>query len=414
MKKSLGVLLSTWLITSWATAQKQPEFKDLLVTDKYLGWWGRTLADMNKDGLMDVVILKQSRGYGLVSPGWLGWLEAKDGGKRWEKKVIEENDLLGAGDMAVGDIDNDGDTDVLAFEGDETSKDTTARMYWWQNPSKTGAKWKRHYISTNPEFVKDVEIADFDKNGLLDIATVTYWHHQLDIDYQIAPNKWKKTTQLVLKGVHEGMHIGDIDGDKNIDIAMNGYWIKNPGKGKITGWVSNVINDKWFTQQYEGKLEWRHNGTKVFCRDINKDGKAEVFISHSEANVDGYPIAWYDRDPSTNTWTEHIIANDYHHCHTLQVYDMDNDGDLDVVSGEIPEHPTQKRVRIFLNKGNNLEWEEQVISNEGIYNGIVADFEGDGDYDIFSSPGYGNDYPNYIIRVNQTKSKIISKPKTKK
>jgi hypothetical protein len=409
--KKMKKLIFLILISITSFAQKKPAFETQLVTNEHFGWWGRTTADINKDGVMDIIVLKQSRGYGLIKPGWLGWYEAKKGGKSWEKVVIEDNDLLGAGDLAVADLDNDGDIDILGFEGDETAKDTTARTYWYENPGiakmKT-TKWKKYFIGNNPEFVKDVEIADFDGNGLKDIATVTYWHHSLEIDYQIAPNKWKKEA-LKITNVHEGMHIGDIDGDKNTDIALNGYWVKNPGKGKITGWIVSNIDEKWHNQVYAGKLEWRHNGTKIFCRDINKDGRAEVFISHSEANVDGYPIAWYERDPKTNTWTEHIIAKDYHHCHTLQIFDMDNDGDFDVVSGEIPEHPTQKRVRIFLNKGNNLEWEEQIIDNNGIYNGIVADLEGDGDYDIFSAPGYGNQFSNFEVRVNQTKKKSTKK-----
>jgi hypothetical protein len=411
MKKTAFLIIIAFLINSSLSAQKSVKFNDQLVTDQYFGWWGRTVADMNKDGLMDVVVLKQSRGYGLVKPGWLGWYQAENGGKSWKKIVIEDNDLLGAGDLAVADLDNDGDTDILGFEGDETSKDTTARTYWWANPGKNkNAKWQRHFIGNNPEFVKDVEIADFDGNGLKDIATVTYWHHSLEIDYQIAPNQWKKEA-IKVNNAHEGMHIGDIDGDKNIDVAMNGYWIKNPGKGKTTGWETFNIDDKWHNQVYKGVLEWRHNGTKVFCRDINNDGRAEVFISHSEANVDGYPIAWYERNPASNTWTEHIIAKDYHHCHTLQVFDMDNDGDFDVVTGEIPEHPTQKRVRIFLNKGNNVDFDEQILSDKGIYNGVVADFEGDGDYDIFSAPGYGNDFPNFTVRLNQTKQKVSKKKK---
>jgi hypothetical protein len=382
---------------------KKITFKEQVITSDYLGWWGRTVADMNKDGIMDVVVLKQSRGYGLVTPGWLGWYEAPKNGNTWVRHVIENNDLLGAGDLAVADMDNDGDIDVLSFEGDETSKDTTARTYWWENKGAAAMdKWERHFVGNNPEFVKDVEIADFDGNGLQDIATVTYWHHRLEIDYQVEKNKWEKK-EIPVANIHEGMHIGDIDGDKDIDIALNGYWVQNPGKGNRADWVVDNIAEKWHNQQYEGKLEWRHNGTKVFCRDINKDGRVEVFISHSEANVDGYHIAWYERNAATNSWTEHVIAPDFHHCHTLQVFDMDNDGDMDVLAGEIPEHPTKKRIRIFLNKGNNTGWDEQVIADEGIYNGIAADLEGDGDIDIFSAPGYSDKYPNFTVRINQVK-----------
>jgi hypothetical protein len=47
---------------------KDITFNEVVITDNYLGWWGRTVADINKDGLMDVMVLKQSRGYGPVNP----------------------------------------------------------------------------------------------------------------------------------------------------------------------------------------------------------------------------------------------------------------------------------------------------------------------------------------------------------
>jgi FG-GAP-like repeat len=398
--KTVAVLLCLLCVTPLAA---QVRFNDVVVSDQYLGWWGRTLADVNKDGLLDVVVLKQSRGYGKVTPGWLGWYQAEDGGKRWSKHVIEDNDLLGSGDLAAGDIDGDGDIDILSFEADETNKDTTARMYWFENQApKTLDKWKKHFIGNNPEFVKDVELADFNQDGRLDIVTIVFGRQTLEIHTQGKNNTWTKTTSMVIPNLHEGMALGDIDGDKDIDIVTCGYWVENPGK-KGGQWNLHNINEKWHNQTPDGGLEWRRNGTKVFCQDLNGDGRAEVFFSHSEANRDGYPVAWYEAKDPKGTWTEHVIAENYRHCHTLQVFDMDNDGDMDVVTGEIPEHPTQKRVRIFLNKGNNLDWQEQVLGNEGIYNGLVGDLDGDGDYDIFTAPGFSNSFPVFKVYVNQTK-----------
>jgi hypothetical protein len=403
MKKILFLFLTYFALQLNA----QVPLERSTISDDYLGWWARTIADINGDGIQDVVVAKQSRVYGNVSPGWLGWYEAKDGGKSWEKKVIENNSLYGSGDLAAADMDNDGDIDIVSFEGDETSKDTTARIYWNENPGKGIATgWKRHLVGTNPEFVKDVEIADFDGDGRKDIASITYWHHSLQIHYQVKKNKFKEGLYMVLPNLHEGMHIGDIDGDKDIDIATNGYWVENPGKNymkKTNIWKSHNIDDQWHNQKYDGKLEWRHNGTKVFCRDINNDGKTEVFMSHSEANIDGYDIVYYERNHKDNTWTKNVIAKDYWHCHTLQVFDMDNDGDFDVFAGEIAEHPTQKRVKIFLNNGDNKSWKETTLNNEGFYNGIISDLEGDGDFDIFGSPGYGDTFKTFSLYRNKTK-----------
>jgi hypothetical protein len=386
-------------------AQTPLQFKDHLISDDYQGWWGRCLSDVNKDGLLDLVVLKQSRGYGKVNPGWLGWYEAKDGGKTWVKHVIDNNDLYGSGDLAAADMDRDGDIDIMAFEADETNKDTSARMYWYENldGGKAPQNWKRHYIDVNPEFVKDVELADFNKDGKLDIATIVFGREKLEIHLQKGKDKWTKALSMKVPNLHEGLSTGDIDGDGDLDLATCGYWVENPGRSKKTSWILHNINEKWHNQSPSGGMEWRRNATKTFCYDLNKDGKAEVFISHSESNRDGYPVAWYEAKDPKGPWTEHVIAPNYKHCHTLQVFDFDQDGDPDVLAGEIPEHPTQKRVRIFLNKGNNLDWEEFIFSNEGIYNGLVGDLEGDGDPDIFTAPGFSNAYPQFKVFINQKK-----------
>jgi hypothetical protein len=57
-------------------------------------------------------------------------------------------------------------------------------------------------------------------------------------------------------------------------------------------------------------------------------------------------------------------------------------------------------VMVLLNEGDG-NWTKKVIEDEGIYNGRVADFEGDGDYDIFRYPNH--EAKELFLLVNQTK-----------
>jgi len=89
-----------------------------------------------------------------------------------------------------------------------------------------------------------------------------------------------------------------------------------------------------------------------------------------------------------------VIVEELPAAHTLQVFDMDLDGDLDVVTGinsarAVNLDPKIDRfgVMVMLNQGDGA-WKRKLIEIDGIYNGRVADFEGDGDYDIFRYPNH--------------------------
>jgi hypothetical protein len=180
------------------------------------------------------------------------------------------------------------------------------------------------------------------------------------------------------------MDVGDLDGDGDTDIAANGYLFMNPG-GDLSGeWSRESLNDRWHTQTGD----WSANGTKHAVADLDDDGTPEIFVTHSERG--GYPLAMYDRQED-GTYAETIIIDSIPAAHTLQVYDMDSDGDLDIVTGINKGRavnigvPDNHYITVVINNGDGT-WTERVIEEGGIYNGRVADFEGDGDYDIFRLP----------------------------
>jgi len=377
--------------------QKKLSFQSVTVASDANQWWARALGDINKDGTLDVV-LQNDNGHG----GWLGWYEAKNSGLSWKRHIIATETPGGGGfaggDMEIGDIDNDGDLDILGFKhpGGWEKEGAPTDIFWYENPD-----WKHYLIGQVPAFIKDISLADFNGDNRLDIVAITDKESKCVIFRQNRPDSWTKVQDFKIRNLHEGMDVGDLDGDGDVDIATNGYWLENPG-GNLEGeWIIRTIDDKWHNQTGD----WSRNATKVFCRDITGDNRAEVFICHSERK--GYPVSWYEtNDPKSGPWTEHVIINEMTAAHTLQIFDMDLDGDYDVLAGVNKNRAkvlgvTKCPVVIYLNQGDNQTWEPYCITEEGIYNGQIDDLEGDGDYDIFRLPTH--DAKEFEVLINKMK-----------
>ena len=398
----VAALLST-VEAAWAQADSAAlRFEAVAVETEAEMWWARVPGDVNGDGLVDVFVQNNN-----ASGGWLGWYEASDEGRTWTRHVIAErapNDsLFAAGDLDAGDIDGDGDVDVLGIQhtGEWDDADAPAHIYWYENRlSEEDSAWAPHAIGEVPDAVKDVNLADLNADGLLDLAVMTFEENTMSVFRQDGPGDWAPVQRLTVENLHEGMDACDLDGDGDLDLAANGYWLDNPGGDLAGTWDVRSIDERWHTQTGD----WSRNATKVFCRDMTGDGRPEVFMTHSERS--GYPVAWYEAPTEKGgDWTMHTVADSLPAAHTLQVYDMDGDGDQDVVTGVNKNRAVNLGIEeafpvvVYLNGGDAETWTPHLITEAGIYNGQVVDLEGDGDYDLFRLETH--DGERFEVLVNQ-------------
>jgi hypothetical protein len=398
----LFVVLICWLVFNCTPQQKENKesaetqnltFDSLLISDSANQWFARALHDLNGDGLLDVAFINQA-GFGgelgvmlgSQQPNWeIDWvaLEAPNGG------------TFSCGDIEVADIDGDGKVDILAPQnnGEWTDKPKEHSFYWYSYPEK-----EAHYIGKTSQYIKDVNLHDLNNDGKIDLTGVSFDGSYLVIFEQIGTDEWKRTSEMYAENLHEGMDVADLNGDGYADIAVNGYWLRNPEGDIQEDWKFLEIDSIWHNQTGD----WSRNATKHFCADVNGDGKSEVFISHSERA--GYPVACYSLENDVaNSWTKEVIIDSLPAAHTLQVFDIDNDGDLDVLTGVNKNRAINLDIQswpviIAFNEGEN-GWRKQVIDEKGIYNGHVGDFEGDGDLDIFRL--ISHDDHTYELLINK-------------
>ena len=378
-------------------AAKNPMgFETRQIADTVRFLWARCLSDVTGDGITDLVF-SENNAYG----GILGYYTGTTDSGLWELTVVNDKLLDGkgfaTGDLECADMDFDGDADIVAARhpGEWKQGGAPSQLYWYENPG-----WQEHYIGEVPDFVKDLSLADFDLDRKMDVVAITFEESSLSVFRQKDKDDFEKVLYRVdYKSIHEGLDVGDLDGDSFYDIVANGYIFYNPRGILSNEWKEENLDEIWNNQ--EG--DWSRNATKVFIRDIDADTRAEVFMSHSERP--GYPLAFY-RMNDDGSWTRSLIADSIAACHSLQVFDFDLDGDYDVLAGMNKGRAAglgydSYEVFIFLSENNYQSWIPRVLDTKGIYNAQAADYDNDGDYDIFRY--YSHDETDFFLMENTVK-----------
>jgi hypothetical protein len=370
----LARVLGVWIVSRAGAAS----FEYAPLDSSYFAY-ERDAADVNGDGLPDIVTVQEGDTTieWFRAPAWpRATLIALSGAYRWPR----------ADDFKLADMDGDGDPDVLTRLGPGPYDDGAGEAAWFENPG-AGGTWIRRLIGVSLEYVKDIVVADFDRDRRPDVAMRMDSRTQLWL--REPGGGW---TEVRLEHpAHEGMEAADLDGDGDPDLVLNGFWFRTPDTPAACRVAAQytflTIAAAWYTQGGD----WTANSCKVAAGDIDGNGTTDVVLSHSERA--GYAVTWYAR--SGSDWIAHTVAVvDY--AHNLQVFDADLDGDADILTGGMPQS-SQRGLRLLLNGGGGANWSTQVLQSEGSYSAELADLDADGDLDIIGIRNW-NAAPTYLYR----------------
>ena len=285
-------------------------------------------------------------------------------GSPTEHKIA--NAQMGFG-VYPADLDGDGDLDVAGtLEGAQ-------KVLWWSNEGGDPLGWTEQVIDGGLAGANGLYCADFDLDGRVDVAvSASGINHHL-IWYRNdggEPVQW--TEQVIDSALSTCFEISaaDVNQDGRPDLLAGSWnsgqvvWYENSGGAPLT-WVKHVI---------AGAFPGSHC---VKAGDIDGDGDVDVAATAGQADE----VAWWRNDGGTPlVWTKHTIRTGFTGGRSVELADLDRDGDLDVAGTCWASEATWWRN----DGGDPIAWTEQVI--DGSVNGghhiRVADVNGDGRPDV--------------------------------
>jgi hypothetical protein len=310
-------------------------FSEYLVRSDYRYAFGVAAGDIDGDGDQDLV-----SGNAFGDDSDLYWFE-NDGTGEFTEHLIAIAEPGWLERLAIGDVTGDGRPDVVAVN----NRDSNILLY--VNHSSPGAGvWERHIITSETGRPYDVAIADLDADGRLDVASVSW------------------------------------------DNAV--LWFRNPGPyGLQQSWPRYFIDNDLAEPR------------TLRISDINGDGREDLVVTSAGVGGAAVPadpaehesaVIWYSNPGGApaGAWAKHVIDNQSRAPIHGEPVDLDNDGDVDLVMAFgmrlalVPE--ALHEVAWYENSGNGASWTKRFVGALSYaYEAVWADMDADGDKDIVAS-----------------------------
>jgi hypothetical protein len=303
------------------------------------GYNAPTLADWGQDGNLDlfVGVLGGAYSANTTLTDNLHFYERGDDGTFHHRtaRFIYSVDVGSESMPAVGDLDSDGDADLLLANKIDPDSTSTSLVYRFVNQGTAG----------DPVLQQD---------GVLDLP----------------------------EGYHYAPALGDLDGDGDADLLL-GTWKGNIAYYRNTGGGAFEPVNQTLASIPRG------SNSAPALGDIDGDGDLDLFVGESDGTINFFRNEGTPQEPQFTLAAETFNDIDVGHRSAPALTDLDSDGDLDLVIGSRDEGLSLYRNTGSASSPAFTPADALQLDAPRLATPIFADWDGDSDLDVMTGGDSG-------------------------
>ncbi|TVP99290.1 MAG: VCBS repeat-containing protein [Planctomycetaceae bacterium] len=286
---------------------------------------GIAVGDIDGDGQPDLVAGRN-------------WYRGGDWVPRPLRLIEDWNGYVQSNGDYLYDVNGNGRLDVIAGSFLPT------QVHWYENPGAEGLRlgqtWKQHLLIDTGDTTNEGQLmADLDGDGRPEWI-VNSWRKGVPMRVWRLVDCPPDATGAVVKMVPatlgeqangHGLGVGDVNGDGRMDVLVGEGWYEQP--------ESNPWGQPW-----RFHADWDLQASiPMLVRDLDGDGRNDLVFGMGH----NYGLYWWQNQGPDETgkivWKEHLIDREWSQPHALEWGDLTGDGKPELITGK----------RYFAHNGND-------------------------------------------------------------